>query len=83
MTPPLAIGGILLSRRQAWGYVITAAAGVQASLYLLVLSINSIIFVVRGLSEPPGEIIVWSSLAAMTVAATLLLFAHAGRRLEV
>ena len=83
MAPALAIGGFLLSRRNAWGYVISAAAGVQASLYLIVLSTNSIIFVVRGLGNPPGEIPLWSSLAAATTAATLLLLSHAGRRLEV
>lgn len=83
IAPALTIGGILLLRQNAWGFVISAAAGVQASLYLIVLSINSVIFVVRGLSAPPGEIAVWSSLAAMTSAATLLLFAHADRGLEV
>ena len=83
MAPALAIGGLLLSQRIAWGYVISAAAGIQASLYLTVLSINSIIFVVRGLASPPGEIPLWSSLAATTSAATLLLLSHAGRRLEV
>lgn len=51
MVPALTIGGVLLSRRNAWGYVITAVAGVQASLYLLVLSVNSTIFVFRGLSD--------------------------------
>lgn len=82
MVPALTIGGVLLSRRNAWGYVITAVAGVQASLYLLVLSVNSTIFVFRGLSDPPGEIVIWSSTAAATFAATLLLFAHADRGLE-
>ena len=83
MAPALAIGGVLLSRRKAWGYVISAAAGVQASLYLIVLSINSIIIVARGLSRAPGEIADWSSLAAATTAATLLLFDRAERRMEV
>jgi hypothetical protein len=83
MAPALAIGGALLCRRHACGYVITAAAGVQASLYLIVLSINSIIFVARGLSEPPGEIAVWSSLAATTITATVVFFVHAERRPEV
>ena len=83
MAPALAIGGFLLSKRNAWGYVISAAAGVQASLYLIVLSTNSIIFVVRGLASPPGEIPLWVSLAVATSAATLLLLSHAGRRLEV
>ena len=83
MVPALAGGGVLLWRRNAWGYVIAAIAGVQSSLYLLVLSINSIVFVARDLADWPGEIPLWTSLAAATSAATALLFAHAERRLEV
>jgi len=83
MVPALAGGGILLWRRNVWGYVIAAMAGVQSSLYLLVLSINSIVFVARDLAEWPGEIPIWTSLAAATSAATVLLFAHAERHLEV
>jgi hypothetical protein len=83
MVPALAGGGVLLWHRNVWGYVISAIAGIQGSLYLLVLSVNSIIFVARGLTQPPGEIPVWASLTVMTTAATLLLLAHAGRRMEV
>ena len=83
MVPALALGGGLLWKHRPWGYVVAAIAGVQASLYLLVLSINSINFVVRGLANPPGEIPLWGSLAAVTFAATLLLFAHVGPRVEV
>jgi hypothetical protein len=83
MVPALAGGGLLLWRRNPWGYVISAIAGVQGSLYLMVLSINSIVFVARGHADPPGEVPIWSSLAAATSAATLLLLAHAGRRMEV
>jgi len=83
MVPLLAIGGALLYNHRAWGYVVAAIAGVQASLYLLVLSINSIIFVVRGLANPPGEIPIWGSLAAVTFAVTLLLFAHVRSHVEV
>ena len=38
MVPALAIGGMLLWHRRASGYVVAAVAGIQASLYLLVLS---------------------------------------------
>ena len=34
----------------AWGYIVSAIAGVQGSLYLLVLTVNSIIAVARGLA---------------------------------
>ena len=83
MVPALAGGGVLLWRRNAWGYVIAPIAGVQGSLYLLVLSINSIVFVARDLADWPGEVPIWTSLAAATSAATARLFAHAERRLEV
>jgi hypothetical protein len=77
MVPALALGGILLWRRNAWGYVVAAIAGVQGSLYLLVLSINSAVEVLRGLAEGPGELPLWGTLAATTTAVTLMLLANA------
>ena len=82
MVPPLAIGGILLWRRNAWGYMVSAIAGVQGSLYLLVLTINSSIAVAHGLTTGPGEMPMWGGLAAMTTAATLLLLGNADGRME-
>ena len=73
MGPALALGGILLWRRAAWGYVIAAIAGIQGSLYLLVLVCNSVVAIHRGLVYPPGETPVWGTLAAFTAGATLLL----------
>ena len=78
MGPALALGGILLWRRAAWGYVISALAGIQGSLYLLVLVCNSVVAVRRGLVYPPGEIPVWGTLATFTAGATLLLLANVG-----
>ncbi len=75
MVPALAIGGALLFRRRAWGYVIAALAGVQASLYLLVLTVNSAGAIVRGLAEAPGELLTWGPLLAATALATAVLFA--------
>jgi hypothetical protein len=37
MVPSLATGGVLLSKRAAWGYVAGTIAAVQGTLYLLVL----------------------------------------------
>jgi hypothetical protein len=76
MGPALALGGILLWRRAAWGYLISAIAGIQGSLYLLVLVCNSIVAVHRGLVYSPGEIPVWGTLAAFTAGATLLLLTN-------
>jgi hypothetical protein len=82
MVPALALGGIMLWRRNTWGYVVAAIAGVQSSLYLLVLSINSAVEILRGLAEAPGELPLWGTLAATTATVTLVLLANArgGRR---
>ena len=73
MVPALAAGGSLLWRRHPWGYVIAAIAGVQGSLYLVVLAVNSVISVVRGDVAAPGELPVWGTVALTTCAATALL----------
>lgn len=73
MVPALVSGGVLLWRRRPWGVVLAAIAGVQGSLYLAVLSINSLIAIERGLATWPGELVVWAPLAAVTVSVTLLL----------
>jgi hypothetical protein len=84
MVPALALGGILLWRQNAWGCIVAAIAGVQGSLYLLVLSINSAVAILRGLAEAPGELPLWGTLVAATAAVTSLLLANAredrGRR---
>ncbi len=74
MVPVLALGGYLLFRRRAWGYVIAALGSIQAALYLLVLSVNSVIAIQRGLVEAPGELPIWGPLLLGTglVAGTLL-----------
>ena len=82
MVPALALGGVLLWRRNAWGYVVAAIAGVQGSLYLLVLAINSAVEILRGLADGPSELPLWGMLSATTAAVTLVLLANArgGRR---
>ena len=75
MVPALALGGVLLWRRKAWGYIVAAVAGIQGSLYLLVLSINSAVAILRGQAEAPGELPLWGTLAVTTTAVTFLLLA--------
>jgi hypothetical protein len=82
MVPVLASGGILLWRRRAWGYVVAAIAGIQGSLYLLVLSINSVVAILRGLAAAPGELPLWGTLAVTTTAVTSLLLANVRGRWE-
>jgi hypothetical protein len=73
MVPALVGGGALLWRRRPWGVVLAAIAGVQGSLYLAVLSINSAIAIRRGLATWPGELVIWGPLAAITATVTLAL----------
>lgn len=80
MVPALAVGGVLLSSRRSWGYVVSAAAGIQASLYLLVLTVNSAVAIIRGLVEAPGELPVWGALLLPTAAVTVLLLLASGRK---
>jgi hypothetical protein len=76
MVPALTFGGVLLWRRRTWGYVIAAIASIQASLYLLVLSVNSVVAVHRGLAKSPGQTPIWGTLAVLTTAVTLLLLTN-------
>jgi hypothetical protein len=73
MVPALAAGGVLLWRRSSWGYVIATVAGIQASLYLVVLTIGSVVMIRRGLAQAPGEVPVWGTLALLTLLATAVL----------
>jgi hypothetical protein len=73
MVPPMVSGGVLLLRRRPWGVVMAAIAGVQGTLYLGVLSFNSLIAIQRGLAASPGELVIWAPVAAVTVTVTSLL----------
>lgn len=73
MVTALTFGGVLLWRRNPWGYVVAAIASIQGSLYLLVLSVNSYVAIRRGLAQAPAELPVWGTLALLTAAAALLL----------
>lgn len=73
MAPLLILSGVQLWHRRLAGCLAGAVAGIQASLYLTVLSVNSTFAVRSGRIEAPGELPVWGMLAATTIAATLLL----------
>jgi hypothetical protein len=70
IVPALVTGGVLLWRRRPWGYVVAAVAGIQASLYLLVLTVNSAASISRGLAAAPGELPIWGTLLVLTLVAT-------------
>jgi hypothetical protein len=73
MVPTLTVGGVLLWKRRAWGYLIATIAAIQGALYLLVLSVNSAITISRGLAAAPGELPIWGPLTIFTVLAAILL----------
>lgn len=79
MVPALAAGGILLWRKEPWGYVISAIASTQGALYLMVLSVNSVVAVRRGFTEAPGEVPVWATLALVTTTIAISLLASVER----
>jgi len=81
IVPALTIGGILLWHRMPWGYIIAPIASIQGALYLVVLSVNSIVAIRRGLVTPPGELPIWGLLAVFTAAIAFVLLANV-RRLD-
>jgi hypothetical protein len=76
MVPALTAGGVLLWRRRPWGYVLAPVASLQGALYLVVLSVNSVVAIRRGLAEPPGELPIWGSLGMVVTVVALVLLAH-------
>lgn len=70
MVPLLIAGGALMWRKHEWGPVVCAISGIQASLYLLVLSVNATVAIRRGLAVSPGELPLWGTLLALTTVAT-------------
>lgn len=79
MCTALVTGGVLLWRRRPWGHVVAVLASVQAALYLLVLSVNSVVAVARGLVAAPGELPLWAPLALATAGAAAALLAAGSR----
>jgi len=80
LVPSLAAGGALLWKRRPWGFAIATAATVQAAIYLLVLSVNSMIAIRRGRTASPGELPIWVPLTVLTWLVALLLLNRASRR---
>jgi hypothetical protein len=76
MVPALTVGGVLLWRRVPWGFVIAAIGSIQGSLYLFVLSVNSVIAIQRGLVSAPGELPIWGTLTLFMTTVALVLLAN-------
>jgi hypothetical protein len=82
MVPALIAGGVLLWRGNPWGRLVATMTSVQAALYLLVLTVNSVVAISRGLAKFPGELPIWGPLAigAALAAASLLVSAGSAPR---
>ena len=77
VVPLLCCGGTLLLLREPLGYFLSAVAGVQGTLYLFVLSINSWVAISRGLAVAPGEVPLWGALAIAVAGLTAILLRDA------
>lgn len=78
IVPLMAFGGVLLWRRSAWGGIVAGMAGIQGSLYLLVLSVNSVVAILSGLEKAPGQLPIWGSLGVATTLASAVLLRSVG-----
>ena len=76
VVPALTIGGGLLWRRKALGYVIAPIGSLFAALYLLVLSAGSAVVIGEGLAQAPGELPIWLGLFVVMVGIAGTLFAN-------
>ena len=76
MVPALIAGGVLICRREPWGLVISGIASIQGALYLLGLSVSSVVAIRRGLANAPGELPIWAPLAIFTTIVALVLIAN-------
>lgn len=63
LVPAMALGGVWLRRREAWGYVLAAMSLTKGATYTLVLTVNSLL--AASLSELP----IWLSLTFASLAA--------------
>jgi len=77
MVPTLAAGGGLIWTRRPWGYLIATIAAIQGAIYLILLSVNSVIAISRGLVAAPGELPIWAPLAIFTTVAAFALLRNA------
>jgi hypothetical protein len=73
LVPSLGLAGMLLWRKEPWGYLAGALAAVMGSLYLLVLALGSAVAIARGLATAPGELPIWGTLTVLTTAAVVAL----------
>lgn len=63
LVPAMALGGIWLRRREAWGYVLAAMSLIKGATYTLVLTVNSL------LAASFSELPIWLSLTFASLAA--------------
>lgn len=75
IVPMMIISGIYLLQKRSIGYLLGVIIGIEGSLYLLILSVNSVI---SGITENnfPGELPIWGSLFIVETIGIVLLLTH-------
>lgn len=79
MVPALVTGGVLLWRRHRFGGLVATAAAVQATGYLVVLTVASAVSLAWRTASGTGEVPVWGALTLVTATAAGVLLSDAGR----
>ena len=83
LVPGLVAGGILLWLHRPLGNVVGPSMSIMASLYLLVLSVNSFLALRSGNGHAAFELLIWVPLLAVMAAIAVSLVATASPRLSV
>jgi hypothetical protein len=79
MVPPLIVGAVLLARRHAWGYLLTAVSVTQGAAYTAVLTVSSVVAGLRGIPGTMEQVPVWGVWTAVGAAAAVALLWRAER----
>lgn len=73
MVPPLIVGAVLLWRRRAWGYLLTAISVTQGAAYTAVLTVSSVVGGLRGIAGSMEQAPVWGVWTLVGAAAAIAL----------
>jgi len=71
MVPPLLVGAVLLWRRRAWGYLLTAISVTQGAAYTAVLTVSSVVGGLRGIEGSMEQAPIWGVWTLLGAAAAV------------
>lgn len=80
IVPFMVLGGVLLWRRSAWGYVLGAIYTVKGATYTLVLTAGSVVGSMRGIEGAGAQIPIWGAWTVFGLLAAWLLLRGVGVR---